>query len=273
MGMNFHTESMIAEDLRELTARQPFEPDLDAITRRGRQLRYRRLMIASGGVAAMTALALTAGGIFGGTGAHHNATAAGSGLAAQANSHLDAELTARITSKMKAAQAAQPTEVDTVVAKTASGTIKSIVTRSGLELQTTWDSSGVEKRVVYSQLNRASNTDLVVDIDYASRVATIWTIPLDTSSGKSDPITVFPAAYLPGSPGTKLTGTTTVNGQPAYEFSIPGSYGFNCTVWVSKADYLPLKEVAHQGRNTYTYSWAFESTAIPAKPSIPAGFN
>lgn len=58
----------------------------------------------------------------------------------------------------------------------------------------------------------------------------------------------MPGAYLPASPGAKLIGTVKVDGQPAYEFTIPGAMGFDCTVWVNKADYLPLKEVAHQGR-------------------------
>jgi hypothetical protein len=113
----------------------------------------------------------------------------------------------------------------------------------------------------------------VLDINYAGRVATTQTIRLSTPSSKPIPVTPYPDAYLPGSPGTKLAGTATVNGQPAYEFTIPGAYGFDCTVWVSKADYLPLKEVAHQGAMTYDYSWSFESASVPAKPSIPAGFK
>jgi hypothetical protein len=275
MDMKSHGESMIAEDLRELTARQPFEPDLDAITRRGRQLRRRHFTLVSGGVAAIAALAVAAGTIYGQAGTQHRPTAAGNVSAAPVGSHV-AELTARITSLMRTAQAAHPTEVDKVIAKSASGTTESIVTRSGLELQTTWDASGVKQRVVYTQLTGATSKNpetKVLDIDYAGRVATAQTISLSKTSSKPIPVTLYPDAYLPGSPGTKLAGTATVNGQPAYEFTIPGAYGFDCTVWVSKTDYLPLKEVAHQGATTYDYSWSFESAAVPAKPSIPAGFK
>ncbi|HEY6492645.1 MAG TPA: hypothetical protein VIZ43_05190 [Trebonia sp.] len=148
-----------------------------------------------------------------------------------------------------------------------------------MELQTTWDAHGVKERAVFTQVIRSANNSLeeskVLDIDYAKRVATAWSVFPGSSSTASEsiPITAYPGAYLPGSPGTKLIGTVKVNGQLAYEFTIPGALGFNCTVWVSKADYLPLKEVAHQGANTYDYWWSFDPAAAPAPPAIPPGFK
>src|SRR5215469_4311291 len=84
--MNPNIETLLAQDLRELTAHQVPGPDLDAITRRGRALRRRRMGIAgvggtavTAGVAAAVAVALTAGSA-GGQAAvpgHHGGLAAG----------------------------------------------------------------------------------------------------------------------------------------------------------------------------------------------------
>src|SRR5215813_3335362 len=66
--MNPNIETLLAQDLRELTTHQVPGPDLDAITRRGRALRRRRMGLAgvggatvTAGIAAAVAVALTAG--------------------------------------------------------------------------------------------------------------------------------------------------------------------------------------------------------------------
>jgi hypothetical protein len=267
---------MLTEDLRELSGNQPYEPDLDAVIRRGRQLRRRRAALVSGGTAAaaaVVAIVLVAGAGQGGAPARKAATATGNGPSTTGGQV--AELTARITSAMGTARAS---ETDRMTAVTPSGTTENIVTRSGIEMETTWNPGGVKQRVVFEQNFQAGRhpSEYILDIDYANHTATTRIVRLDAPSARSGPLprtTIIPDAYLPGSPGTRLAGTAQVNGQPAYKFTIPGTHGFNSTVWVSKASYLPLKEVAHQGANTYQYSWSFTPGSAPAKPAIPPGFK
>jgi hypothetical protein len=63
--MNNHTEALLREDLRSITASQPFCPDVSAIERRGRQLRRRtttaRGLAGLGVAAAVTAVSVAAG--------------------------------------------------------------------------------------------------------------------------------------------------------------------------------------------------------------------
>jgi hypothetical protein len=272
MGMNPDGERTLTEDLRELTADQPLRLDLDAIIRRGRELRRRRVALISGGgaavAAAAAAIALTVAVGQGGVAAPRTATAAGSGPAAPAENN-ETELTAQIMSAMDAADA---NSTMGTVAKTASGTTETLVHR-GWVLQTTWNSSDVKELVVFSQLSGLTTKNFVnklLTLDYATNTATTETLVGDENA--SYPLAVFEGPMLPMA-GSKLIGTTSVDGQSAYEFAIQGGEGFDCRVWVSKETLLPLKETAHQGATAYDYWWSYApESAAAAKPPIPPGF-
>jgi len=262
--MNPDRERTLTEDLRELTADRPFRPDLDAVIRRGRELRRRRVALISGGgaavVAAAAAIALTVAVGQGRVTPPRTDTALGS---------QETQLTAKIMSAMDAADA---NSTMGTVAKTASGTTETIV-HKGWVLQTTWNSSGVKELVVFSQLSGLTTKNFVnklLTLDYATNTATTETLVGDENA--SYPLAVFEGPMLPMA-GSKLIGTTSVDGQSAYEFAIQGGEGFDCQVWVSKETLLPLKETAHQGTTAYDYWWSYApESAAAAKPPIPPGF-
>jgi hypothetical protein len=281
MGMMSDREQTLTEDLRELTADQPFRPDLDAVLRRGRELRRRRAALISGGgvavVAAAAAVALTVAVAPGSVAARPMPTALGSG-AASTGSHStgshstggqETELTAKIQSAVDAAGA---NSTMGAVATTASGTTESVV-HKGWELQTVWNSSGVKKRVVFSQwFGETSDNpvDRLLILDYDTNTAITET--LSGSGLTEDPITVFDGPSLPMA-GSKLIGTTSIDSQPAYEFAIQGGEAIDCRVWVSKGTLLPLKETAYQAATAYDYWWSYApESAAAAKPSIPPWF-
>jgi hypothetical protein len=84
---------------------------------------------------------------------------------------------------------------------------------------------------------------------------------------------------LGSSSWSKVTGTATVDGQPAYVLAQTGSGGYRSTVWVSKETLLPIKDVVHTyvGTTYDTYIWSAASgpsaTAAANAPAIPAGFT
>ncbi|HTU04468.1 MAG TPA: hypothetical protein VMG13_02850 [Trebonia sp.] len=262
--MNPDRERTLTEDLRELTADRPFRPDLDAVIRRGRELRRRRVALISGGgaavVAAAAAIALTVAVGQGRVTPPRTDTALGS---------QETQLTAKIMSAMDAADA---NSTMGTVAKTASGTTETIV-HKGWVLQTTWNSGGVKELVVFSQLSGLTTKNFVnklLTLDYATNTATTETLVGDENA--SYPLAVFEGPMLPMA-GSKLLGITSVDGQSAYEFAIQGGDGFDCRVWVSKETLLPLKETAHQGTTAYDYWWSYApESAAAAKPPIPPGF-
>jgi hypothetical protein len=87
-----------------------------------------------------------------------------------------------------------------------------------------------------------------------------------------------PASLAPSS-WSKVIGTATVDGQPAYVLAQTGSGGVRSTVWVSKKTLLPIKDVVHTfaGTTHDTYIWSAASgpsaTAAANVPAIPAGFT
>jgi len=86
-------------------------------------------------------------------------------------------------------------------------------------------------------------------------------------------------ARLRHSSWSKVIGTATVNGQPAYVLAQAGSGGYHSKVWVSKKTLLPIKDVVHTyvGMTHDTYIWSAASgpsaTAAANAPAIPAGFT
>jgi hypothetical protein len=86
----------------------------------------------------------------------------------------------------------------------------------------------------------------------------------------AQPISVQNSSY------SKLVGQATVNGQATYVLDQTGGGGFRCTMWVSKATLLPVKEVAHtfEGEQTFDYSYSSGAgaTAAASMPAIPPGF-
>jgi hypothetical protein len=112
--MNQQVESALADELRELAGQQPSRLDIDAVIRRGRVLRRRRLAVPAAGTAALAAgavaIGLVAGGVPGsaqpGSSAHRG-IAAGLPPSRQGVTRLPSarELTVRLAAAYTAARA------------------------------------------------------------------------------------------------------------------------------------------------------------------------
>jgi hypothetical protein len=294
-------ESMLDDDLRELTGGQPFVPDVDAITERGRVLRRRRIAAISGGgaavAAAAVAVALAVGGGQPEVAAHQPATAVGPPSATAADtpsgtpSHAPAAikggvpsvdvLTARLTAAVTAAEATGKVRV---VATTAGGSDEVITVPSqGWEENISWNASGVKQRVTFTQMlpgtgkYKAFMENKTLTLDYQNHSYEIAT----DYGPKKDEVNQFYEVAQPesvqDSSWSKLVGKATVNGQATYVLDQTGSGGFRCTMYVSQATLLPVREVAHTFAGEqifdYSYSSGAGATAAASMPAIPAGFT
>jgi hypothetical protein len=154
--MNQHIESALTDELRELAGQQPSRLDIDAVIRRGRVLRRRRLAVPAAGAAALTAGAVAVGLVAGGVPGSaqpgspaHRGIAADSPPSRQAATRLPSAraLTVRLAAAYSAARASSEvtdfstfsggSTVDTVtdpsqkwsetITKSASGATQSVV--------------------------------------------------------------------------------------------------------------------------------------------------
>lgn len=299
--MNSPIESMLEDDLRELTGGQSFVPDVEAITRRGHILRRRRIAAMSGGGAAVTAgavaIALAVGGGQPGAAARQPAVAVGPSSATATDtpsgnpSHAPAAikggvpsvdvLTARLTAAVNAAEATGKVQV---LITTAGGVGEVITVPSqGWEEDISWNASGVKQKVTFTQMLPGTgkykafmeNKTLILDYqNHSYETATYY------GSKKGDVNQFYEVAQpvsVQNSSWSKLVGTATVNGQATYVLDQTGGGGFRCTMWVSQATLLPVKEVAHtfEGEQTFDYSYSSGAgaTAAASMPAIPAGFT
>jgi hypothetical protein len=286
--MNLRNEALLADDLRELAATPTSGPDVDAIIRRGRHLSRRRIAAASAAASVVVAGAVAAAVVVStsqpGVAAHPTVAAAGSRpvnvqptvvhpVSSQAG--LSAQLTAAFT------KAVATSEV-TVVATMAGGKTET-VTVPGQRWQETvvWSASGVKQSLSFSSAfagsgKHAGDTGLkTLYLDYANRTFSITTSYL----AKGVHALLFPVPQpesLKTSSWSKLTGSATIDGQPAWVLDQSGSGGLTATTWLSKHSLLPLKSVEHTavGLQTYQYAWASAvgATAAVNTPAIPSGF-
>jgi hypothetical protein len=294
--VNTNIETLLARDLRELTAYQAPGPDLDAITRRGRALRRRRMGLAGAGgatvavgIAAAVAIALTGGAAVsqtrvpghpgglaaGGTPAR---TSTGIPSAATLRAHLTVALRkAAATSKLTVRSTFNGYPSVTVTVPSQNWQLETDMYRNGAPMQVTFTSvepgtgayAGVmaEKTLTLDYAHHRAITRVIYALDPKLITdATPW-------YGDSQPESLRASSW------SKVTGTATVDGQPAYVLAQTGSGGYHSTVWVSKKTLLPIKDVVHTyvGTTHDTYIWSAASgpsaTAAANTPAIPAGFT
>jgi hypothetical protein len=302
-------ETLLEQDLRKLTAHPVREPDLDAITRRGRALRRRRMALAgaggaTGGVAAAVAIALAVGTAGQAGPGRPGSLAAGAspvdGTASAAPKHTAtdtpppvftgipsaAELKAHLTVALSKAMATS----ELTVRSTFNGfpMVTVTVPSQNWQLETDKTPSGAIQQVVFTSVEPGTGAyagvleEKTLTIDYGQRYAVtnaLFSLDpkyiTDTTPwyGDSQP------ESLQSSSWSKVTGTATVDGQPAYVLAQTGSGGYHSTVWVSKKTLLPIKDVVHTyvGTTYDTYTWSAASgpsaTAAANVPAIPPGFT
>jgi hypothetical protein len=302
--MNPDIETLLAQDLRELTTHQTPELDLDAITRRGRALRRRRMGLAgvggatvTAGIAAAVAVALTAGTTGGQARVpgHPGGLAAGGTPAATSTSApaptftgtpSAADLQAQLTAAYSKAVATSKLTVRSTFNGYPSVTVT--VPSQKWQLQTDRYRSGATMQVVFTSVESGTGAyagvleEKTLTLDYGHRQAITrvmyslnpkWITDATPWYGDKQPESLGRSSW------SKVTGTATVDGQPAYVLAQTGSGGYHSTVWVSKQTLLPIKDVVHTyvGTTYDTYIWSAASgpsvTAAANAPAIPAGFT
>lgn len=305
-------ETLLEQDLRKLAARPVPGPDLEAITRRGRALRRRRIALAgaggaTAGVAAAVAIALAAGtaGQAAGPGRpgslaagasaagrtasatpKHTAAAAAAPAPVFTGTPSAAELEAHVTVALSKAVATSELTVRSTFNGSPSVTVT--VPSQNWQLQTDKYPSGAIQQVVFTSVEPGTGAyagaleSKTLTIDYSQRNAvTREVLSLDPKNitgatpwhGDSQPESLQPSSW------SKVTGTATVDGQPAYVLAQTGSGGYHSTVWVSEKTLLPIKDVVHTyaGTTYDTYTWSAASgpsaSAAANVPAIPPGFT
>jgi hypothetical protein len=157
--MNQHVESALADELRELAGQQPSRLDIDAVIRRGRVLRRRRLAVPAAGAAALTAgavaVGLVAGGVPGGAqpgSPAHRGIAADSPPSRQAATRLPSAraLTVRLAAAYTAARASS--EVTDFSTFSGGSTVETITDPSQKWSETiTKNAAGARQSVVFTE--------------------------------------------------------------------------------------------------------------------------
>lgn len=313
--MNQHIDSVLAEELRELTGDQPPGLDLDAVIRRGHVLRRRRFAVSGAGAAVLAAsvaaIALTVSSGSAGLAARPAAAPGSPSTAGEAGSPATAGpapiqsasvLQARLMAAYSAAKASlKVTDVSTAFGETT----RTVTVPSQMWQETTnWNQSGVKESVQFTSLlprperltltvyngknqketlkNRLFWVFKTLTIDYSTRTFSTGTwYALDEKNSEQNIAADYFAPPQPESLKTsswsKLTGTATVDGQPAYVLTQTGSGGVTATTWVNRQTLLPVKDVVHTYAGTstdnYTYSTAIGATAAASTPAIPPGFT
>jgi hypothetical protein len=299
--MNPNIETSLAQDLRELTTRQVPAPDLDAITRRGRALRRRRMSLAgvggataTAGIAAAVAIALTAGGQAGVPGHSGGITAGGtpsgvpghSGGLTAGGTPSASDLQAQLTAAFSKAVATSKLTVRSTFNGYPSVTVT--VPSKNWQRETDMYRNGAISQITFTSVEHGAGAyagvleEKTLTLDYGHRQAITRVIySLDPKQitdstpwyGDKQPESLQRSSW------SKVTGTAIVDGQAAYVLAQTGSGGYHSTVWVSKKTLLPIKDVVHTyvGTTHDTYIWSAASgssaTAAASAPAIPAGFT
>lgn len=302
--MNPTTETLLAQDLRALTTHQVPAPDLDAITRRGHALRRRRMGLTGvagatvmAGIAAAVAVVLTVGtpGVHTGAPGHPGGLAAGgtpsavpghSGGLAAGGTPSAADLQAQLTAAYSKAVATSKLTVRSTFNGYPSVTVT--VPSQNWQLETVKYRSGATMQVRFISVERGTGAyagvleEKTLTLDYGHRQAITrvlysldpkWITDATPWYGDNRPQSLQRSSW------SKVTGTATVDGQPAYVLAQSGSGGYHSKVWVSKETLLPIKDVVHTyvGTTHDTYIWSAASgpsaTAAANAPAIPAGFS
>jgi hypothetical protein len=157
--MNQHVESALADELRELAGQQPSRLDIDAVIRRGRVLRRRRLAVPAAGAAALTAGAVAVGLVAGGVPGSaqpgsraHRGIASGSLPSQHGATQLPSAraLTIRLEAAYTAARASS--EVKDFSTFSGGGTVETITVPSQKWSETiTRSASGAKQSVVFTE--------------------------------------------------------------------------------------------------------------------------
>jgi len=298
--MNQHVESALADELRELAGQQPSSLDIDAVIRRGRVLRRRRVAVPAAGAAALTAGAVAIGMV---PGSAQGPSASRSVAAAPPPAHQGAArlpsaraLTARLTAAYTAAQASS--EV-TDRATAGSDTIETTTVPSQKWTETTTrNASGVTQSVEFTTqlpgmrlrpltVYNAQNKKLTVKgpfwvfqtlrIDYVTRhfdVDESYPYAGTWPPKSQDPAAVereadaatFAApkpASLSTSTWSRVVGTATVDGQPTYVLDQTGPGGVTATTWVNQRTLLPVRDVVHSSGGISTDEYTYTTAVGP----------
>jgi len=305
--MNPDIETLLARDLRELTTHQVPGPDLEAITRRGRALRRRRRGLAgvggatvTAGLAAAVAVALTAGtasgpGHSGGLAAggtppaHRSAPApASTGTPAPAftGTPSAAVLQAQLTAAFSKAAATSRLTVRSTFNGYPSVTVT--VPSQNWQLETDKYRNGAPMQVKFTTVQPGTGAyagvleekTLTLYYDHRQAITRViyslrpkWITHATPWYGDTQPTSLQHSTW------SKVIGTATVDGQPAWVLAQTGSGGYHSKVWVSKTTLLPIKDVVHTyvGTTHDSYTWSAasgpEATAANNTPPIPAGFT
>jgi hypothetical protein len=157
--MNQQIESALADELRELAGQQPSRLDIDAVIRRGRVLRRRRLAVPAAGAAALTAGAVAVGMVASGVPGRaqpgspaHQGIAAGSPSSRQGATRLPSAraLTVRLAAAYTAARASS--EVTDRATFSGGSTLETITVPSQKWTETiARNASGVWQSVVFTE--------------------------------------------------------------------------------------------------------------------------
>jgi hypothetical protein len=301
--MNQQVESALADELRELAGQQPSRLDIDAVIRRGRVLRRRRLAVPAAGAAALTAGAVAAGMVAGsaqpGSPAHRGVVAGAmpSRPAAGATRLPSARaLTVRLAAAYTAAQASS--EVTDRATVGGGATVETITVPSQKWTETiTRNASGVTQSVAFTEqlpgmrrrpltVYNAQNHKVTlkgpfsvfqtvridyathhyyVDTNYAGKRASQSLDPAAVEKDADASIFSIPQPQsLKTSSWSKVAGTATVDGQATYVLDQTGSGGVTATTWVSQRTLLPVREVVHSRGGTSTDEYTYTTAVGPA---------
>lgn len=262
--MSTPREDQLTDELRRLVAWQPFTPDIEEITRRGRRLRRRRIIAR--GVTGLGLVAIAAAGAVIGT-----RGPAGSGAAAPRT-----ETAAYVAARAKASLASAP---DYIIKVVQVKPVKTTQSPGGLTLWTdprTGNSyfvqgSGPGEQAVWTSPVRSGNVTLqrVTAVDYGRR---IWSVQVIGAASQSqsvyhagpqpEPVPLFkgdPAQLkvLLGSGVYKMTATRDIGGHPAAVLRGPWGTGF-LEIWIDLQTFQPERFVEEL------------SPSQPAAPGSPA---
>jgi hypothetical protein len=297
--MNQQVESALADELRELAGQQPSGLDIDAVIRRGRVLRRRRLAVPAAGAAALTALTagavavgIVAGSALSGSPAHRGIVA-GAGATRLPSARA---LTVRLAAAYTAAQASS--EVTDRATVGGGATVETITVPSQKWTETiTRNAAGATQSVVFTEqlpgmrrrpltVYNAQNHKVTlkgpfwgfrtvridyathhyyVDTNYAARRASQSLDPAAVAKDADASIFSIPQPEsLKTSSWSKVAGTATVDGQATYVLDQTGSGGVTATTWVSQRTLLPVRDVVQSRGGTSTDEYTYSTAVGPA---------
>jgi hypothetical protein len=275
--MNSQQEDLLRDDLRQIVGGQPFAPDIEAIERRGHQLRRRSTALrgAAGlGVAAgITAVALAVSGVSGGPAIRLHHSQRQSGPVASG-----------------AAPSVRTIEARTVAALTSVGSnsvLRTVVTTAAGVTRFTVDQPDQMTTVVHTVHGRKTSEMATRQapgqaglyqtrlINFTARTWSEQDVRGSSQIAIPNPAAEYRTVFKPSPNGrVRFVGAGTLDGQPVYKISFTGLHSTKSTAidWISKATYLPIKSVSPGATVAYTWSGAGSVPGARLWPGIPAGF-